>query len=163
MSEAGKKRGGARPGAGRKPKLEKHATEIQKAEKQCADRLPKTIAMLEKLANGEVEQTEEEWVAAGTVTLGRGANAKLAFPNLPPDQLVLIRKRTVTFSPDAKVNIYLADRVMGKPADGDDIKISEIVGAELDAIVEKIREVCDPATAEKIIEALASDHPGEGG
>lgn len=40
----------------------------------------------------------------------------------------------------------------------DEQKIAEAVGAELDAIVEKIREVCDPATAEKIIQALASDN-----
>jgi hypothetical protein len=36
-------RGGARPGAGRKPKAEKYQTPIQAAEQRIADRLPELI------------------------------------------------------------------------------------------------------------------------
>lgn len=80
-------KGGARPGAGRKPRAEKWATAINRAEKRIADRLPDLIDRLFELAEG---------VRVQEMTL-TGAPSVYTRP------------------PDFKAASYLADRIMGKP------------------------------------------------
>ena len=83
-------KGGARPGAGRKPKAERYESQIRKAEKRVADHLPRLIENLIQLADGVM--TEEVNILTGT----RGV---------------------YTHPPDLRANQYLIDRIMGKPID----------------------------------------------
>lgn len=81
--------GGARPGAGRKPKRDKHATAINRAEKRIKDRLPELIDNLFELAEGiEVQE--------------RDANGAT---------------RVYSRAPDRQANEYLLNRIMGKPTE----------------------------------------------
>jgi hypothetical protein len=126
--------GGARPGAGRKPKSDKHSGAISEAERRVADRLPTTIDNLELIADGHAPRVEEKWEPAGTVTVekpaldadgnpiydtkGNPVTVKsLAFPDKPADELVLVERKVVTPGPDFKANEYLANRILGKPTE----------------------------------------------
>jgi hypothetical protein len=82
--------GGARPGAGRKPKDEKFKQPIAKAEKRIADRLPELIDNMFVLANGVL--VEEINIVTGKPQIYRK----------PPDRAA---------------NQYLIDRIMGKPTE----------------------------------------------
>ena len=81
--------GGARPGAGRKPKDEKFKQPIAKAEKKIADKLPWLIDQAMELATGVVVQ------------------------ELDKDGTPRIYQRP----PDLGAIKYLADRIMGKPTE----------------------------------------------
>ena len=83
------KNGGARPGAGRKPKDEKFKAPIAKAEKKIADRLPWLVDQALELAEGVVIQERDR------------------------DGTPRIYQRP----PDIKAITYLVDRIMGKPTD----------------------------------------------
>lgn len=85
--------GGRRPGAGRKPKIEKHISAINKAEKQIKDRLPDIIDALMDLALG---------TKAFKVLEGGGV---VAYTTLP----------------DRAAGQYLADRIMGKPVQKEEL------------------------------------------
>jgi hypothetical protein len=105
--------GGARPGAGRKPKDEKFKQPIAKAEKRIADRLPSLIENLFALADGVMVQEE-------------------LVPGAP-----IVYKR----APDRQANEYLINRIMGKPTDRKehafpDKPLSEMTEEELRAIAE---------------------------
>ena len=89
-------RGGARPGAGRKPKSIKFESEIQKAEKRIADRLPWIVNKLFELADG---------VAVERIT---ALGVPMVYQS-PPDRDALK---------------YLADRIMGKPTERSDVNLS---------------------------------------
>jgi hypothetical protein len=80
-------RGGARPGAGRKPKAEKFKLPIARAERRIADRLPELIDNLFALAAGVAV---EEADAQG-------------------------HPRVYSRPPCYKSNAYLIDRILGKP------------------------------------------------
>lgn len=112
--------GGARPGAGRKAKAEKFAAQIAALDDRLADRLQRRADNLEYLAEGGYveEEIEEEWKAAGLIFVGSGEWATLAFPHLPPEQPVCIARRVKkrVAAPDRVANIYLIDRIAGKPA-----------------------------------------------
>lgn len=85
--------GGARPGAGRKPKDEKFKLPIAKAEKRIADRLPSLIDRALELADGvTVQEVDKD---GGIVVY--------------------------TKPPDLKAIIYLVDRVMGKPTERQEV------------------------------------------
>jgi hypothetical protein len=85
--------GGARPGAGRKPKDEKFKQPIAKAEKKIADRLPWLIDQMMELAEGVVVQEFDR------------------------DGIPRVYQRP----PDYKAIAYLADRIMGKPTERKEI------------------------------------------
>jgi hypothetical protein len=80
-------RGGARPGAGRKPKEQKFESAITVAERRIADRLPQLLENLFVLADGV---TVQEVDSAGGL-------------------------RVYTRPPDRKANEYLIDRILGRP------------------------------------------------
>lgn len=109
--------GGAREGAGRKAKPDKFKLPIAKAEKRIVDRLPELIDNMFILANGGYERVEEEWQPAGLVYIGSGEFARRAFPDLPSDQLVLVKRKSSIADKDRAANQYLIDRIMGKPTD----------------------------------------------
>src|SRR4051812_2244932 len=81
--------GGARPGAGRKPKQDKHVTAINRAEKQIKDRLPELIGNMFTLAAGvTLQETDSDG-----------------------------NDRIYTRPPDRQANEYLINRIMGKPVE----------------------------------------------
>lgn len=85
--------GGARPGAGRKPKDEKFKLPIAKAEKRIADRLPFLIDQMMELAEGVVVQDVDR-------------EGGLRIYQRPPDY---------------KAIAYLVDRIMGKPTERQEV------------------------------------------
>lgn len=115
--------GGARKGAGRPRNQEKYATEIGSFHDQVAANIDDRYAALQQLADGGFEQIEEEWMPAGLVQItkqvvtGEGTvNVReLAFPELPPEQLVCVKRKRSIAAPDFKANAYLVDRLAGKP------------------------------------------------
>lgn len=112
MDEMKPQHGGARPGAGRKPKDEKFKVPIAKAEKKIADKLPWLVDQALELAAGV-------WVEEPSIT-GRVVYQK------PPDREAIK---------------YLMDRIMGKPTDRREITtpdkpLSEMTTDELRAILE---------------------------
>jgi hypothetical protein len=85
--------GGARPGAGRKPKDEKFKQPIAKAEKKIADKLPWLIDQMMELATGVIVQEFDRDGAP----------------------------RVYQRPPDYKAISYLVDRIMGKPTERKEI------------------------------------------
>lgn len=93
-------RGGARPGAGRKPTALKriiHATPIQQAEGKIRDRLPWLVDQMMVLAEGVVIQKADK--------LGRPM-----IYEAPPDRAAIE---------------YLMDRIMGKPKQPVDVTLRQ--------------------------------------
>lgn len=81
--------GGARSGAGRKPKSEKFAPQIDRAERKIADRLPSLIDNMFALAEGvSVEEPGEDG-----------------------------EPRIFKKAPDRAANEYLINRILGKPVE----------------------------------------------
>jgi hypothetical protein len=111
-------------GPGRRPKAIKFARPIARAEKQIADRLPELIDNLFVLASGGYERVEEEWQPAGLVYVGSGEFARRAFPELEPDVLVMVKRKSSIADRDRQANEYLINRILGKP-----IERAEIAGA----------------------------------
>lgn len=116
--------GGARNGAGRKPKQQHYQPEITALERSIADQLPQLLANMVLLANGNFLQVTEIWEPAGLVYRddyavgddGKVVRCKvLAFPDLPADQRVCIRETRTFAAPDRKANEYLINRVAGTP------------------------------------------------
>lgn len=105
--------GGARPGAGRKRKAVKFETQIQRAEKKIADKLPTLIDKAFELAEGVL--SEEFNIAT----------MKVSVYQKPPD-LGAIK--------------YLVDRIMGKPTERRELTlekpIEEMTPDELRSILE---------------------------
>lgn len=85
--------GGARPGAGRPRKREKHAGAVTRAEKQIADRLPGVVERMLELADGVTVQETD----------GNGA------------------VRVYTRPPDRAACQYLIDRILGRPRERQEI------------------------------------------
>lgn len=137
-------RGGKRPGAGRKPKAEKYAPKINKAEKRIADKLPALVDNLFALADGGYERIEERYEPAGLVLIdshevdgdGRVTRTKTrAYPDLDPATLVLVERKVVTADRDRAANIYLMDRILGKPTEHVE---QQVTGADGGAFVIEI-------------------------
>jgi hypothetical protein len=87
--------GGLRSGAGRKRKTEKFVTQIQRAEKKIADKLPWVVDKMLELAEGV---TVREFGPGGPIVYQR--------------------------APDLGALKYLADRIMGKPTERADVTVS---------------------------------------
>jgi len=109
--------------AGRPRKAEKYAAPIAAFEDRAADSLPERYEALTLLAEGGFEQIEEIWEPAGLIYVGSGESRSLAFPNLPPEQLVCVRRVRSIAAPDRAANIYLVDRILGKPTAEIDAKV----------------------------------------
>jgi hypothetical protein len=100
--------GGARPGAGRKPKAQVFENEITKADKRIAKNLIRYIENMERLADGVL--TEDTNIVTGDTSVYREA-------------------------PNRQANEYLINRIMGKPVerqevsgrDGEPIAVREVV------------------------------------
>ena len=120
-------RGGARPGAGRKPKRIKYSAKCNKLDKKLADHIEKAAENLIILADGGFERVTQTMKPAGLVQIVRTeettdakGNPKVlrflepAFPDLPPEQLVCIERRVERAEPDRAANEYIIDRIAGR-------------------------------------------------
>lgn len=126
--------GGARAGAGRPRNQDKYADQIASFHDLAAADLDDRFSAIQQLADGGFEQIEEEWVPAGLVQITKMVETKeagairvteLAFPELPAEQLVCVKRKRSVAAPEFKANAYLVDRVAGKP-----IQATEISGAD---------------------------------
>jgi hypothetical protein len=104
-------------GPGRPRKADKNAGAVARAEKQIRDRLPSLIDNMLHLADGGYERVEEEWQPAGSLWIGSGEFARPMYPELAPDELVLVKRKVSIADKDRAANIYLVDRIMGKPTE----------------------------------------------
>lgn len=115
--------GGARPRAGRKPKAERFESQISQAEQRAADRLPQLVDKLLEAALDGFERVHDTYEPAGTIQIDRVETSEgkairtkeLAFPRLPPEQLVLTRRTITRTAPDRDAAKYLINRVAGSP------------------------------------------------
>lgn len=116
--------GGARPGAGRKPKAEKYAEQITAIEDRLADSLKKRVDTLEELAQGGFEKKTRKLIPAVLImkkvvvmdALGVPHNIEEpAFPDEKPGKLICVEETRETLAPDRAAGIYLTDRILGKP------------------------------------------------
>lgn len=112
MSDGRKNNGGARPGAGRKPKAEKYERQINSAEKKIADKLPFLVDKLLELSEGVLVEKA-------------GPTGRVIYQQ-PPDRAAAQ---------------YLLDRIMGKPTEHKehtfpDKPLTEMSEDELRAIAE---------------------------
>lgn len=143
--------------AGRPKKAEKYAAPIAAAEERIADRLPEVLDNLFVLADGGYERVKEKWEPAALVVLelplrkadgdpmvdtdGKPILAKQqVFPDAEPDQLVLVERTTETADRDRQANIYLVDRILGKPiaqVEGD-LKVNHQLPPALEEMISKV-------------------------
>lgn len=168
--------GGARAGAGRKPKAEKYEPQITAAEDRLASGLPSRLGTLEDLAVGGKKKITRKYEPAGLVFVdgilrnddghpylhpnGEPVRGKVrAFPDLDAKKMVCVEEAVETLAPDRAAGIYLADRILGKPTQALEAEVKSDLG---DAFIEafggaltKIYGVsgdsespsCDPAAA----------------
>lgn len=125
--------GGKRPGAGRKPTRERFASNVTKAEKRIADRLPDLIDNLFELAEGVTVQEID----------GHG------------------NRKVYDRPPDFRAASYLLDRILGKPVQAVDAEVSGPDNGALLIRVVYDDQHPDPDAADPAPGAAASD-PGSG-
>jgi hypothetical protein len=166
--------GGQRPGAGRKPTRILFGEAVEKAETRLAKRLMITIGNLEELADGKAVVTEEEWQPAGSILVdkpltypngqplvasgGKAAMQKVsAYPDKLADELVLVKRKIVHLPPSDKVNMYIMDRIAGKPVtptDEPDVLSPDELAQAVGEIEGAIAQVTDAQTRSKLTEKL---------
>lgn len=97
--------GGKRVGAGRKRAEAKtlRAEILAECDKLICDNLSKLIANMLKLANGGYERVEEKWQPAEGESL-----------EVNP-RMTLVERKVSTAEPDRFANVYLIDRILGRP------------------------------------------------
>jgi len=96
-------RGGARPGAGRPPKSVIFESQVRKAEKRIADRLPHIVDKLLELCDGVLIQQEDEKTG---------------------------ELHVYTRGPDRAAAAYLLDRIMGRPTERVDLEADVSVAGD---------------------------------
>ncbi len=145
--------GGARPGAGRKRTSDKYAAQVGALHDRIAEGLLDRVAALELLAEGGYEQITEVWEPAGLITIQKVVETKdgtirgteLAYPELPPEQLVCIRRTRSIAAPDRKANEYLINRIAGTPTQHLDVDTDpdgtlEMTAAAMDQAARELAE-----------------------
>lgn len=165
--------GGKRDGAGRKAKAEKYKAPIDRMERGLAKALPANIANIQELADGGyervtitaepaalvlVEQYEDILDADGKQT-GKVTKRKVsAFPALPPDQLVVVKRVVSLAEKNFAANAYLVDRIAGRPGAQEEpdeteetgpppLDLSKLTSEEMD-VWERLAKKCRPDGAD---------------
>ncbi|HUW31512.1 MAG TPA: hypothetical protein VM223_07850 [Planctomycetota bacterium] len=104
-------RGGARPGAGRPAKKNKHARPIARAEKRIADRLPGLVDKLFDLAEGAVVLDPLDVEKVRTNLMQHIDDPESL------EQIIGKLKQVYVRAPSFKALEYLLNRIMGKPVE----------------------------------------------
>jgi hypothetical protein len=120
--------GGERAGAGRKSKAEKFGPQINKAEKRIADKLPLLIDNMLHLAEGGYERVKEKF-ELGEVRDEKGRIVRDDKGD-PLMQLVVVERTVEIADKDRAANIYLIDRILGKPTEH-----QEVVGGDTKVVI----------------------------
>lgn len=117
--------GGKREGAGRKKNAEKYESQINQTHDKIADKLSSLTDVMIKTATKGHKLLRETYEPAATVLVddvdfdpetGRSVKTKRkAFPDLPPEQLVLTRRVIIQTAPDRDAGKYLMNRIAGTP------------------------------------------------
>jgi hypothetical protein len=124
--------GGHRDGSGRKPNSEKYADQVASFNELAARGLSQNFDNLCTLADGGYERFETEYTPAGVIfrkDVARDKDGEIVrdkhgkpilvqvavFPDLPPDQMIPIKRKVITLGPDFRANEYLVNRIMGTP------------------------------------------------
>lgn len=124
-------RGGARPGAGRKPKLVKYERPVNAAEKQIVDHLPAIVAAQVKLALGQILVQEDD-------------------PNAPEGT-----PEIYAVPPSERAGQYLMNRIMGRPVERHEIE------ADVDLVDNTPTTDLDEDTRQRVREALLAATAGD--
>lgn len=126
-------------GPGRPPTRKTHAGAVRKAEKQIVDRLPQLVDNMIVLANGGYERVEEVWARADSLYIGSGTDARRMYPDAKDDEQILVKRTTSVADRDRAANIYLIDRILGKPTERKEHSfpkpLEEMTDDELQAIL----------------------------
>lgn len=104
--------GGARPGAGRRPRPKQHEQAIEAAEAQIVEALPNVIGALLELSLGITVQEVDEKTGAINV---------------------------YTRPPDGKAGMYLVDRILGKPTQRAEVDV-EVEGLDVNEQAQRAAE-----------------------
>ncbi|MBA3946282.1 MAG: hypothetical protein H0X37_17170 [Herpetosiphonaceae bacterium] len=75
--------------------------------------LPTVVDAFLQLAQGGTQRVEETWQLAGLVMIGTGDERRPAFPDLPPDQLVLVGRKILQAPADRKAAESILQRLLG--------------------------------------------------
>lgn len=145
MADGRRTNGGARPGAGRKPNIQKYTVHVTSFHDQAAADVDDRYAALKLLADGGFEEITETWEPAGLIFVGSGEWATLAFPHLPPDHLVCIKRTRSVAAPDRRANEYLINRIAGTPTQRIDLDADPdgAIEATGEALTEAARELAE--------------------
>src|SRR5579871_6782015 len=125
--------GGARPGAGRKSTARYQRLEpiLEQIDERLQSTLEERLNALEQLAAGGLQVITERWEMAGTLLIdgirplldsdgnptGKSVPCKLPlFPDKPAGELVLVSRTVKILPPNLAANVYLVNRLLGKPA-----------------------------------------------
>lgn len=119
---------------GRPRKAELYAVPVRAAEDKIADRLPRLVDELLRLAHGGWWEEEEERQPARLVEIGQGEARTLAYPEKNPDELVVVRRRRRRVAPDRAALTYLVDRILGKPVAAVEADVEVNAGEELRSV-----------------------------
>lgn len=141
-------------GPGRPRKADKNAGAVARAEKQIRDRLPELVDNMFHLADGGYERVEEEWAPAGSIYIGSGKEAFKLYPDLPPDTLVLVKRKVSIADKDRAANVYLIDRIAGKPTERKELS-GEVTTVNLTVAQWKAQAAARREAAEQV----ADDEP----
>ncbi|MDQ2730508.1 MAG: hypothetical protein M3Y56_02525 [Armatimonadota bacterium] len=120
MAGAKGKSGGSRQGAGRKSKAEQFKTPITNAEKRIADRLPQVLDNLFHLADGGYERVEEKWELREVFVDDVDQDGEKI--RVGRHELTLVERKVTYADKDRAANIYLADRILGKPTERQEVE-----------------------------------------
>jgi len=149
--------GGSRPGAGRKPNAVKYEGQLGSFHDRAAEGLGRTYDNLRALADGECVRVETRRQRAGTITRKdvardakgepvRDKNGKLTvievqvYPDLPPDEMVVVEEKSIRLPPDFKANELFVDRLGGRPKQGVEVSGEDggPIPIDLMAAIEKL-------------------------
>ena len=131
--------GGARPGADRKPTAEQFESEIATAKKCCADTLPDRLETVTGLAEGGYEKQMRKMLPAALVMKKKIVHdngvphnvEEPAFPDEKADKMMCVEETRQRLAPDRAANIYLVDRILGKPTATVEAEITADMGGAL--------------------------------
>ena len=124
--------GGARAGAGRKPKRIKYKEPVEATDAILAAHQEKAAANLIKLADGGYKRKTEVWKPAGLIQFVVTEKVETengpkilrhlvpAFPDIPSNRLVCVERKFEIADADRAANQYILDRIGGKPGQMED-------------------------------------------
>lgn len=123
---------------------------IEDAEDKMASSAIELIERMVALATGDVSSIIEEWVPAGQAYVEVAGIRRLMFPELPPTEMVCVKRVVTKPGPNQKALEHLLNRILGKVG-----QAAPATGVPIDATARERPTLDDEATTDRIIELLA--------